>query len=193
MDEQRDPRNLDTPSHDLNAPADPPYAVLRPEARRAALFSYLGPVIVLFAIAGIALIYWGNRGPVDPAADDGEVIGTVGREEGGGSPDPSFGGTRDELEYRGGGDAGFLTGATVTSIDRALRQTVSGQPVTFEDEEIDRVDGTTIWLKDGDHRIPVTLPPGVAAPRRGEQVDVNGLIEKNEQGVRVRASAINVR
>ena len=65
-------------SDEIDDPTNPPNVLLRPENRRAALWSYLGPVIALFAIVGVALIYWVNRGPVsdsvrtDDAATDGD-------------------------------------------------------------------------------------------------------------------------
>src|SRR5688572_32475173 len=68
-------------SNEITDPDNPPQALLRPEARRAALWSYLGPVIALFVIVAVALVYWGNRGSAAPdERTDDAAIGTVGRE-----------------------------------------------------------------------------------------------------------------
>ena len=45
--------------------------------RRTALWVYVGPLIVITVIVGIALLYWATRGPA-PNEDVTNTIGTVG-------------------------------------------------------------------------------------------------------------------
>src|SRR5687767_2246282 len=89
MAQQHHNRRTDRESEELNDPKNPPQSVLKPEVRRAALMSYLGPVVALFAVVGIILIYWSNRGPVssdEPRERD--AVGTIGNNSPGGA-DPA--------------------------------------------------------------------------------------------------------
>ena len=183
---------------DLTEPGNPPNVLLRSETRRTALFSYLGPVIALFAIVGVALIYWVNRGPV-PARDkpDHDVIGTSGRTTpGGGDPQPAFGRTRDEIANRGGidsaEDAQRNELAALTTIDSVLAAPSSTpRHVALSAVEVEKVEGGTIWVHDGDARIAVTPPHGAAAPARGDRVDVSGTTEQRDGATRIVAEAIH--
>ena len=77
-------------------------SVLRPQVRSAALYWYLGSV-VMFVIVGVALIFWMAAHPT-PTADGAEeqMVGASGyRLDGGHNPDPQPKSTRDELKYRG--------------------------------------------------------------------------------------------
>ena len=91
------------------APENPPAAVVRPEARSAALVTFLGGIVLLFLLIGAALIFWKVT---DRPGDDGgpAPIGTMGEPRskeapGGFEPAPQPGSTREELEYRGAGDS----------------------------------------------------------------------------------------
>jgi len=42
-------------------PHNPPNSVLQPNVGSTALWAYLGPIVALFIIIGIALIYWATR------------------------------------------------------------------------------------------------------------------------------------
>src|SRR6186713_2056419 len=99
-------------SDEITDPNNPPRVLLKPEARRAALWSYLGPVIALFVIVGVAMIYWVNRGPLPrEARTDEAAIGTVGRDApGGGDPQGAFKNAEEELKHRGvpGADEGTI-------------------------------------------------------------------------------------
>lgn len=81
-------------------PENPPNVVLQPRVRRAALWIYLGPLIVIAVIIAIAFLYWANRNrrPDDP------VEPTTGVEEeatpGGGKPDPRYTTPEGEREFR---------------------------------------------------------------------------------------------
>jgi len=185
---------------ELTEPGDPPNVLLRSDTRRTALFSYLGPVIVLFAIVGVALIYWVNRGPV-PAREkpDSDVIGTSGgTTPGGGDPQPAFGRTRDEIANRGEIDKAEEAQrhdlSAVTTIDRALAApaTVS-RHVALSAVEVEKAEGSTIWVHDGDARIAVILPQGATAPRRGDRVDVSGITEQQDGATRIVAEAISTK
>jgi hypothetical protein len=181
-------------------PDAPPNVLLRSETRRTALFSYLGPVIALFAIVGVALIYWVNRGPV-PVRDkpDNSVIGTSGRTTpGGGDPQPAFGRTRDEVANRAGIDQ-----ADEPRTDRSALTTIAGalaapsatpRHVALSGVEVEKVEGGTIWVRDGDARIAVTLPKDAAVPRRGDRVDVSGVTERPQGGAtRIAADVIHTK
>jgi len=91
---------------DTNNPTNPPHAVLRPEARTAALLGFVGSLVVFFVLVGVALIFWTVAHP-QPNAREGmeDVVGTSGyySTEGGHNPDRNFrgGNTRDELKFRG--------------------------------------------------------------------------------------------
>jgi hypothetical protein len=75
--------------------------MLREETRNRALMSYVLPIVILFVIVGLGLIYWSTRPAGEPASDE-SPIGTTGeRTPGGSDPEPDFGDTRDELEFRG--------------------------------------------------------------------------------------------
>jgi hypothetical protein len=184
----------------LNEPGDPPNVLLRPDTRRAALFSYLGPVIALFAIVGVALIYWVNRGPV-PAREnpDRGVIGTSGRTlPGGGDPQPEYDRTRDEIANRGGIDradeARRNNLSALTTIDRVLTtDSNTARPVTLSAVEVEKAEGNTIWVRDGDARIAVALPQGAAAPQRGDRVDVSGITERRDGATQIVADAIHTK
>ena len=175
-------------SDEITDPHNPPEVLLKPEARRAAVWSYLGPVIALFVIAGVAMIYWVNRGPAArDARTDQAAIGTVGRDApGGGDPQGPFKSTDDELKYRGlpSADEG-----TIRSIEGArAADGGSSRRVMLERVTVDTVDGSTTWIKDGSDRIAVVTDsaPGVTS---GDTASVSGTTERDSQGnVRIRGS-----
>ena len=175
-------------SDEITDPSNPPEVLLKPEARRAAVWSYLGPVVALFVIAGVAMLYWINRGPVpgDARADDA-AIGTVGRDSpGGGDPRGPFNSTEDELKYRGapGTDEGTLTSIA----DTRATEGSSARRVTLERVTVDSVSGSTTWIKDGSDRIAVVTDsaPGV---KSGDAASVSGTTERDSQGnVRIRGT-----
>jgi len=175
-------------SDEITDPHNPPQVLLKPEARRAAVWSYLGPVIALFVIAGVAMIYWMNRGPgTRDAGADQAAIGTVGRDApGGGDPQGPFKSTDDELKYRGapGADEG-----PIRSIERArAADTGSAQRVMLERVTVDTVDGSTTWIKDGSERIAV-VSDGTPGVKSGDTASVSGTTERDSQGnVRIRGT-----
>jgi hypothetical protein len=87
------------------APENPPAAVVQPEARSAALVTFLGGIVLLFLLIGAVLVFWKAT---DRPGDDGgpAPIGTTGEPRsqdapGGFDPAPQPDNTRDELESRG--------------------------------------------------------------------------------------------
>jgi hypothetical protein len=99
----------------------PPNVMVNKTTRNNAFWSYMGPVIALFVIFAIAMVYWMNNDSRRPN-DDNQVIGTSGdtnsgvndngeptaghantgdRKEGGFQPAPRPGNTNDEIENRG--------------------------------------------------------------------------------------------
>lgn len=94
QNEQRDTQRDETVSSQ-----NPPNAVLQPEVRTATFWLYLGPLIAIFVIVGIALLYWTTRDgqpnePVEPAT------GTSGESPGGFNPDPRPDSPQEEREFR---------------------------------------------------------------------------------------------
>jgi hypothetical protein len=181
-------------SEELTDPHNPPRSLLRPQTRSAALWSYLGPVVAFFAVAGIAFFYWANRGPsTDRAVDEDQAIGTVGRQlPGGFDPQPEFSSAREEIEHRGGtgqGAAPAGSTAAVTTISSVLATNPNTpQRVTLEDVTVDRVDGGTFWVKQGDARIAVVGLRDGRTPAQGDEVTVYGLTERDDNGaIRIRA------
>ena len=114
MVEGRDPHYEET-----NNPKYPPKAVMNRGVRRATLWTFVGPLLVLTVVVGIALLYWMGREPGRSVDDDsynpatgtsGEQIEKTeptnpGLQQGGGDPAPKPGNTQDELEFRTGRDA----------------------------------------------------------------------------------------
>lgn len=93
----------ETERYETEDPRNPPNAVVNPAVRATALWAYLGPIVGLFVIVAIALLYWMTHDsrPDDqvPAAD---TIGTSGAVTPGRSdPAPRPNSTREEIERRG--------------------------------------------------------------------------------------------
>lgn len=112
MAEPRDPQYEET-----EHPRNPPQAVLNRNVRRAALGTYLGPLVVLFVIIGLALLYWARREPGRDLEDNtlNPSIGTTGEraneneneparnlDQGGGDPASRPDSTKEEIDERGG-------------------------------------------------------------------------------------------
>ena len=106
----------DTQYDETDDPHNPPESVTNRHVRREALWSFLGPVIVLAVILGLAMIYWGRREPGREIGDRNlnPAIGTTGDQpkednatpdfqQGGGDPARRPDSTADELKQRGAG------------------------------------------------------------------------------------------
>src|SRR5262245_60260138 len=198
MREERDGWRPPDPSKNPNNPQNPPQTLLRPEVRRFAVMSYLGPVIVLFVAVGIALIYWANRNPVTtPELRDLDSTGTAGfQPQGGGGARPKFDSTNDELKYKGSqldlpvSQAGRPS--ALPEIDKVAAAKSAGQPVSLALAEVSAVEGGRFWIHDGNNRVAVIAPSGVRV-RQGDHVSVDGMTELDSSGtVRVRANRVEV-
>jgi hypothetical protein len=180
-------------------PRTPPGAFQQPRVGRGAILSYIGPIIVLFAIIGAALIYWVNREPFPiRTTDERGAIGTAGAfPQGGGDPRPPFRSTRNEVETRGADTTrapGTPDLVALTTIDRILDNgTAPGREVTLSAVDVERVDGRTVWVRDGDSRIAVQLPENAAPPQKGARVDVTGITDARDGMVRIVADTIRTR
>jgi hypothetical protein len=82
-------------------PKNPPNSVLQPEVRKAAFWAYIGPLLIIVVVLGIALLYWSTR---DNDRTTEPTVGTSGENpgQGGSNPDRTPDSTKDESEYRGG-------------------------------------------------------------------------------------------
>jgi hypothetical protein len=87
-------------------PHNPPAAVVKPQARTAALVTFLGGIILFFVLFGAALLFWTitSRTSGDELREPA-AVGTSGErfetKPGGFDPAPEHGSTSSELEYRG--------------------------------------------------------------------------------------------
>ena len=199
-----EPGEWKTPaSEDPDNPKNPPNSLLRKDTRRTAVMSYVGPVVALFVIAGIALIYWANRpAGVDPNERDRDAVGTGGQAQspGGFDPQPSFKGTNDELEHRGVGDKpdshtpDIDPAETLTSVGRVIGTEASGKQVTLEDVEVVSASEGHVWVRDEDAQVQITAPQGVATLKPGMHVDIVGSTERGADNViTIRATEIRKR
>jgi hypothetical protein len=196
MREERDSRR--GPDPPVNNPKYPPQSLMRREVRRFAVMSYLGPVVVLFVVIGIALIYWGNRTPV-PSHETPQLdaTGTTGfQPQGGGGARPKSDSTADELKFKGSslatGAAQPERGAALTEIDRVASAKTAGLPVSLPLVEVSAVEGGSFWIHDGNNRV-VVIPPDRVQVKNGQHVSVDGITEIDPSGsVRVRASRVDV-
>ena len=180
-------------------PKNPPQSVLNPHVRRAALMSYLGPLVALFAVVGIALIYWSNRGPVSPDDRERDAVGTVGNSAGGTAPTPRFRTTDDELRYRGSEKSGRAEtnrepAKAETKLDSVRSIEGAGRRVEIDNAEVVSLDGSVMWIIDGDNLIAVLVPEGGKPMKSGARVRVTGTTEIDPQGnLQIRASGIEAK
>lgn len=88
-------------------PHNPPNAVVKPQARTAALVTFLGGIILFFVLFGAGLLFWTlTSRPSGDELREPSAVGTGGNERfetkpGGFDPAPEHGSTTSELEYRG--------------------------------------------------------------------------------------------
>lgn len=213
MAQPQDDRHMPERYEETHDPRNPPNAVINPEVRRTALRVYLGPIVVLFVVVGLGLIYWANRSPVvndDPSevGTTGEQIDAVGERGGGTSPggfDPQGrpDSTRDELERRGAGERPQgpmpgLAGAPLNELGAMLEddpRTVVGRRIDVQDVNVvEARDASSFWIQDGNAKAAVLAPQGGPAVQDGARVNVSGTVESDGAGgVRIRASRVTVR
>jgi hypothetical protein len=203
--------------YETTDPRNPPNSVTSESVRRAAFRSYLGPLVVFFLIAGMALIYWANRGPVAPGPEDRLQIGTTGSPDdrvdvvgergnrddtpGGNNPDPRHDSTASEVEYRSGNPDQPAFPGVHPELDLTGLATLEGEPKNVVGRRIDVrnvsvadvQDSLHFWIQDGNHKTEVMAPRGGSAVRKGSRVNVSGVVEEDGRGgVRIRADRVNV-
>jgi hypothetical protein len=174
-------------------PKNPPNSVVNKDVRRHAFRSFLGPVLTLCIIAGLALIFWANHSPVVDTEQIG--VGTTGnsidavgergndRSPGGTDPAPRPDSTRDELKYRG-------VDSPSQGPMPALR---SGGHVDIRNMTVVESRDNMFWIQDGAKRVAVMAPAHGPAVKNGSRVDVTGVAESDGQGgLRVRAERVKV-
>jgi hypothetical protein len=193
-------------------PQNPPNSVVNPEVRKTAVWTYLGIIVAVFAVVGVALLYWtatdqrvtpeGERSERDPSA-----IGTSGermpRENtpGGFNPDRTPGDTRSELEFRGAGEPrqGPTPGLDAQALTRlgAMRegtpQSLEGRRIDLTNVLVERADGGAFWVRDGDATSAVIAPGGSPTVRAGQRVNLSGSLEQDGGQLRIRATRIEVK
>ena len=92
------------PYKGTNDPKNPPYSLTRPRVRRAALWAFVGSLVVFFVLVGVALLFWNVSHPRPSAEEERDrIIRASGfySTEGGHNPDRRPRSTSDELKYRG--------------------------------------------------------------------------------------------
>src|SRR5215217_6319149 len=138
-------RSDDTPRRyeETTQPQNPPNSVLNKDTRRAAVLSYFVPVVVLFVVIGIALVYWSNQPSRSESGDrDRAEIGTTGSTDGGSQPEPRPDNPRDEINYRGQDLSPITRVSELRDID--ARQ-MSDRRVSIAEAEVDSATGTMLW------------------------------------------------
>lgn len=181
---------------------NPPNSMLAPSTRRAALWSYLGPVVVLFVVIGIALIYWANRGPaLQERGDIEQAVGTAGNTTPGGfEPQGRPESTRDEIERRGGVDTrpqgpmpAMHDSAPLTQLS-ALDQNggVTGRQVHFRNVAVDSAQGHAFWVRDGDRKVEVMAQTGAPQVKAGMKVSIRGVAQQDGARVWINATEIDI-
>jgi hypothetical protein len=175
-------------------PRNPPYSVVNPNVRRNAFRSFVGPLLVFFIIAGFALIYWANRGPVvgtdqNQVGTTGDTIDAAGERSndttpGGIDPAPRPDSTRDELRYRGAD----------SEPQGPMPALKSGGDVELRNMTVVESRDNMFWIQNGSKRVAVMAPKHGPAVQTGARVDVTGVGESDGQGgLRIRAERVDVR
>jgi hypothetical protein len=186
-----DQRFDDTPPRDEDlTPQDPPDSMLHHRARRAVVMSYFVPIVVLFAVIGVALVFWSNR-PDHSGVTERSEIGTVGRSDGGFNPAPRPDDPRAEIRYRGD-DLSPIT--RVGDLRDVNLETMTGRRVRLDEAKVERTSDRVVWIGDDDRQFAVIVPDGSPTIASGATVAINGRVEPDAQGaVQVIADQIQVK
>jgi hypothetical protein len=178
MAEQRDDR-VGHNREETTQPENPPNSVLSRGARRAAVWSYFAPVVVLFAVIGVALVYWSNQPRRADVTTAPSEIGTTGRTDGGFNPAPRPDDPRDEVNFRSGDLAPVTSVGALGSVNA---RTMAGRRVEIDSVKIDSVSGNIAWIHDGDQKIGIITPAGAPALQAGATVAITGRVQADAQG-----------
>ena len=192
MAEQRSDEDTPRRYEETMEPQNPPNSVLTKDARRAAVLSYFVPVVLLFVVVGIALVYWSNQPEHSQTQDRGRSeIGTVGRTDGGSPPEPRVDNARDEIQYRGGDLAPITRVDQLKAVDARV---MNGRRVTIEETEIDSVSGNILWVRDGDDTFAVIAPDDASLVRPGTKVSITGHLVPDTNGApQIRADRVQTK
>ena len=193
------PTHDQTERHETTAPSNPPNAVVRPQVRRAAVWTYMGILVAFFVVVGAAFLLLAGSGR-GPGADGGpevdpNAVGTSGERmpregsPGGFDPAPRPESTRDELEARGAGERR----PGLRELRDGSSGTAAGRTIELRNIEVERADGNTFWVKDGNERATVVTAGGMPTVRAGQRIDLTGTIEISDQETRIRATRIDVK
>ena len=194
MAKQRDPqpsRRYEETDH----PRNPPNSMISKGTRRAAVWSYFAPIVVLFVIVGVALVYWVARPtqhadrPEQPRRDPA-TVGTFGSDEGGFDPATKPGSVRAEVRRRGADLAPVTSLADLHHVNGVY----ADRPVDLKDVKVESADGNRFWVREGNDRLQVLAADGAAAVKPNTKVDVAGRVERNADGtLYIRASRVQTR
>jgi len=184
-----EPGSDDTPRRydETTQPQNPPNSVLNRNARRAAVLSYFVPVVVLFVVIGIALVYWSNQ-PERSRSDarDRAAVGTVGRTDGG-QPEPKADSPREEIKYD------LTPISRVSELRDVDARQMTGRRVSIAEAEVDSASGNMLWIRDGDRKFAVIAPESAPAFTPGTKVSIAGRVAADTNGdPQIRADRIQV-
>jgi hypothetical protein len=176
---------------DTNHPRNPPNAVTNRNTRRAAVWSYFAPIVILFVVIGLGLIYWSSRPGHQPkAAEPRPEVGTFGSGEGGFDPATKPRTVRSEINRRGE-DLAPLTGISDLWHGKGVQ---AGRQVDMQDVTVESAKDDTFWVREGNERILVLASNGAAAVKAGARVNVAGTVERDDAGTFViRANRVDVK
>ena len=175
-------------------PQNPPQSVVGPAARRTAVVSYVGILVAAFIIAGAGLLFWSVRddgfgSSTYGGSEDPGTVGTSGERmpregsPGGFDPSPEHDSTSDEIEFRGGGEPAQGPMPPLSAQGR----------VELRDVQVERAEGDTFWVRDGNESVAVVTAGDTPTVRAGQRVDVIGRAENNDSERRIRATRVDVK
>jgi hypothetical protein len=185
-------------------PRNPPRVLLNPRVRSLPLYTFLGGILLVFVVIGIALMYLRTADRQAESTQSEVAVGTAGDQPpGGADPRPTPGTTQDELEFRGVDDARpqgqmppLSTTDSITRLDAFDDpDAVVGRRIDLENVLVDSREGDTVWLRDETTRVAVVVPQGTPPLQAGMRVDISGVIESTDdtRAARIRATTVNVR
>lgn len=198
MEEQRHDPGTPRRYEETTDPLNPPNSLMNRPVRRAVVWSYFVPIVVLFVVIGVALLYWSNRTSPrypDNRGEGASAVGTVGAgqlsKEGGFDPAPRPRSTGSEIESRGE-DLAPIT--KIGGLVDADPRKIAGRRVDLDDVDVESAQGNMFWVRDGDEKVAVIAPADAPQPRADTRVSVSGVAEPDDSGhVRIRASRIEIR
>jgi hypothetical protein len=193
---------------ETSVPQNPPESVVNPHVRRAAVWTYMGPLIAFFIAIGAALFYFATLTPDRPTKDESgwSVTGTSGgAAPGGQTPDQVPASPEQEIVERGvvrdlsePPPPHARPELQLTDLGDVLDsrgEQIVGHRVDVQDVNVvDVKDATNFVVQDGNAQVAVVVPKGSPAVRSGQRVNIIGTVERaGSRGIRIRASRVDVR